>query len=41
MKIQLEHLGSVVMHRGILVSSSKPLNIDSAKKILKQFIKLL
>ena len=41
MKIQLEHLGSVVMHRGILVSSSNPLNIDSAKKILKQFIKLL
>ena len=41
MKIQLEHLGSVVMHRGILVSSSSPLNVDSAKKILKQFIKLL
>ena len=41
MKIQLEHLGSVVMHRGILVSSSTPLNVDSAKKILKQFIKLL
>ena len=41
MKNQLEHLGSVVMPRGIQISSSNPLNEESAKKILKHFINLL
>ena len=41
MKNQLEHLGSVVMPRGIKISSSNPLNEESAKKILKHFINLL
>ena len=41
MKMQLEHLGSVVMPRTINVSTSNPLNKDSAKKILNQFINLL
>ena len=41
MKNQLEHLGSVVMPRGIQISSSNPLNEESTKKILKHFINLL
>ena len=41
MKTQLEHLGSVVMPRGINVNNSSPLKKDSAKKILKQFINLI
>tara|TARA_Y100001968_G_scaffold42463_2_gene32536 strand:- start:397 stop:906 length:510 start_codon:yes stop_codon:yes gene_type:complete len=41
MKMQLEHLGSVVMPRTINVSSNNPLNEESAKKILNQFIKFL
>ena len=41
MKIQLEHLGLVVMPRGINVNNSSPLKKDSAKKILKQFINLI
>ena len=40
-KIQLEHLGTVVMPRSINVNSSTPLKKDSAKKILKQFINLI
>ena len=41
MKIQLEHLGVLVMPRGIHVNNSSPLKKDSAKKILKQFINLI
>ena len=41
MKIQLEHLGSVVMPTSINVNNSSPLKKDSAKKILKQFINLI
>tara|TARA_B100000700_G_C14677523_1_gene683797 strand:- start:77 stop:586 length:510 start_codon:yes stop_codon:yes gene_type:complete len=41
MKMQLEHLGSVVMPRTINVSTSNPLNIESSKKILSQFINLV
>ena len=41
MKMQLEHLGSVVMPRTININKSNPLNKDSAKKILNQFINLL
>ena len=38
MKLQLEHLGCVVMPRSISTNDSNPLNIESTKKILKQFI---
>ena len=41
MKIQLEHLGCVVMPRAISSNNSSPMNPDSIKKILNQFIKLL
>ena len=41
MKIQLEHLGSIVMPRPITVNNSSPLKKDSAEKILKQFINLI
>ena len=41
MKIQLEHLGAIVMPRFINISSSLPLKKYSAEKILKQFINLL
>jgi len=41
MKMQLEHLGAIVMPRFINISSSIPLKKDSAEKILKQFINLL
>ena len=41
MKIQLEHLGCVVMPRSISVNKSNPLNLESANKILSQFAKLL
>ena len=41
MKIQLEHLGTVVIPRFISVNSSSPLKKDSAEKILKQFINLI
>ena len=41
MKIQLEHLGCVVMPRSISVNKSNPLNPESANKILSQFTKLL
>ena len=41
MKNQLEHLGSVVYPRFVCVNDNNPLNIESVKKILKDFIKLL
>ena len=41
MKIQLEHLGSVVMPRPIAINNSSPLKKDSVEKILKQFINLI
>ena len=41
MKIQLEHLGCVVMPRSISVNKSNPLNPESVNKILNQFTKLL
>tara|TARA_Y100001934_G_C12267889_1_gene733330 strand:- start:58 stop:585 length:528 start_codon:yes stop_codon:yes gene_type:complete len=39
MKLQLEHLGCVVMPRAISSNKNNPLNPESVKKILKQFIK--
>ena len=41
MKLQLEHLGMTIIARNIVLDSSKKFDIDSSKKILKQFIKLL
>ena len=41
MKIQLEHLGCVVMPRSISANKSNPLDKESTNKILKQFIKFL
>ena len=41
MKNQLEHLGMTVLSRSLCVSSNNPLKKDSAKKILKQLIKLI
>ena len=41
MKIQLEHLGAIVMPKSINVNENTPLKIESAKKILKQFITLI
>tara|TARA_Y100001936_G_C15723793_1_gene482390 strand:- start:69 stop:578 length:510 start_codon:yes stop_codon:yes gene_type:complete len=41
MKNQLEHLGSVVYPRFICINDKNQLNIESSKKILKDFIKLL
>jgi len=41
MKLQMEHLGCVVMPRAISVNKSNPLNTKSANKILKQFIDLV
>ena len=40
MKLQMEHLGCIVMPRAINTNESIPLNIESTKKILKQFIGL-
>ena len=40
LKIQLEHLGMVIMPRNITINNSSPLKKDSAKKILKQFVNL-
>ena len=37
-KNQLEHLGMVVIPRYISVNSKNPLNLESAKKILKQLL---
>ena len=41
MKLQLEHLGCVVMPRAISANKSNPLNVESSKKILKKFIDLI
>jgi chromate reductase len=41
MKLQMEHLGCVVMPRAISANKSNPLNIESTNKILKHFISLL
>jgi len=41
LKNQLEHLGMVVMPRSINVSSNSKFNLESAEKILAQFIKLI
>lgn len=41
MKTQLEHLGSIVMPRAIMTSTSSPLNTDSARKIISRFISYL
>ena len=41
MKLQMEHLGCVVMPRSISANDSNPLNIESTKKILKKFIELI
>ena len=41
MKLQMEHLGCVVMPRAISANKSNPLNIESTQKILKKFIKLI
>ena len=41
MKIQLEHLGAVVLSESISTNSSIPLKKDSTEKILKQFINLI
>ena len=40
LKIQLEHLGMVIIPRNITINNSSPLKKDSAKKILKQFVNL-
>jgi len=40
MKLQMEHLGCIVMPRSISANKSNPLNIESTKKILKKFINL-
>ena len=41
MKIQLEHLGCVVMPRSISVNKSNPLDPESVNRTLKQFINFL
>lgn len=41
MKIQLEHLGAVVLPESISTNRSTPLKKDSTEKILKQFINLI
>ena len=40
-RIQLEHLGVIVIPRTIIVNNSKPFNEKSTKSILDDFIKLL
>ena len=40
-KIQLEHLGCVVMPRYISSNTSKPINVQSTSKILDKFINLI
>ena len=40
MKLQMEHLGCIVMPRSISANKSNPLNIESTKKILKKLIDL-
>jgi chromate reductase len=39
-KFQLEHLGSVVLGRTIQTSDANPINVESAKKVLKLFLSL-
>ena len=41
MKVQLEHLGCLVMPRYISSNASNPLNIESTSKILDKFINLI
>ena len=41
MKLQLEHLGCVVMPRAICSNKSNPMKTESIDKILNQFVKLL
>ena len=41
MKMQLEHLGCVVIPRAISSNNSSPMNPDSINNILNQFIRLL
>tara|TARA_Y100000590_G_C14871635_1_gene695375 strand:- start:9 stop:515 length:507 start_codon:yes stop_codon:yes gene_type:complete len=41
LKNQLEHLGMIVMPRYISVTSTNPLNTESTRKILQQFLKHL
>ncbi|MAR14885.1 MAG: hypothetical protein CMG21_00275 [Candidatus Marinimicrobia bacterium] len=41
MKLQMEHLGCIVMPRSISANKSNPLNIESTKKLLKKFIDLI
>ena len=41
MKLQLEHLGCIVLPRSISSNKSNPLNEESVKKILKKFISLI
>ena len=41
MKLQMEHLGCIVMPRSISTNKSNPLKLESTNKILKQYIKLL
>jgi len=41
MKLQLEHLGSIIMPESISVNDRAPLKEESSKKILKQFINLI
>ena len=41
MKLQLEHLGAIVISENIIANNNTPLKVDSTKKILKQFIKFL
>jgi NAD(P)H-dependent FMN reductase len=38
MRMQFTRLGAVVMSREIITNYQKPLNVESSKKILKQFI---
>ena len=41
MKVQLEHLGCVVMPRYISSNASNPINVESTNKILDKFINLI
>ena len=41
MRLQLEHLGSLVVSESISVNNKNPLKEKSSKKILKQFINLI
>ena len=41
MRLQLEHLGSMIISESISVNDRTPLKEEAAKKILKQFINLI